>query len=198
VELNEPIIFNSGQKYWITIYGYEDYFPQSIVAVHDESHGGIKLNECNIKSQYWYNLGNYPSSDWFNVSEYEEIYDMNFLLLDYPVNNPPNNPTYQYDGDNDVIIVSTTDLDDDKLKYGVSWDNDNTVDEWTNFVESGTEVNLDCEGREGPVGVIAEDEFGAQSDWISVESKTKELNLIQLWLQRLVERFPFLDSLLNY
>jgi hypothetical protein len=194
VELTEPIVFDSEQKYWITIYGYEDYFPQSIVAVHDESKGGIRLNEFNLKSQYWYDHSGYPSPDWFNVSEYEDVYDMNFMLLDYTINNAPNMPSCTYDVDNDEIVISSIDLDGDEIRYGVSWDNDENIDQWTEFFNSGEEVRVSCDGRKGAVGIIAEDVYGYRSDWVSVTSKSKILN--NNLFEDLLSRFPILKLII--
>jgi hypothetical protein len=173
VELPESVVFNPGTKYWISIYGIGDLYPQSFVASHNESMGGIRLNEFNLKSQYWYDQGFYPSNNWFNVSEYEAIYDINFMLLDYPVNYAPNEPSCVYDADNDEIVISTIDLDGDNIRYGVSWDNDGDIDQWTEFLESGEEVRISCEGKEGKIGVIAEDVYGHRSDWVSVKGENK-------------------------
>lgn len=110
-------------------------------------------------------------------------------------NNPPNNPTASYNRANDELVITATDPDGDKVRYGVSWDNDNIVDQWTNLVPSGTQQNIGCNGRTGTVKVIAEDEFGEQSNWISVTSKTK-LHYLSLF-ERLFQRFPQFEKILN-
>ena len=89
-------------------------------------------------------------------------------------NNPPNNPTVSYNKANDELVITATDPEGDKVQYGVSWDNDNIVDQWTNLVSSGTQQNIGCNGRTGTVKVIAEDEYGEQSNWVSVTSKNKD------------------------
>lgn len=88
-------------------------------------------------------------------------------------NQRPNRPSVSYDQGYDELVVFTTDPDGDKVKYGVSWDNDGDVDQWTTFYDSGVETRINCGGRKGPVGVIAEDEYEAQSDWTSVNTRNK-------------------------
>jgi hypothetical protein len=90
-------------------------------------------------------------------------------------NNPPNSPTCAYDKTNDELVATATDPDGDKIKYGVDWNNDGTVDQWTGFVSSGTQQIIDCNGRKGTVRVIVEDEYGLQSNWVSVTSKSKSI-----------------------
>lgn len=108
-------------------------------------------------------------------------------------NKKPSNPSTSYDKKNDELILSAIDPDGDKVKYGISWVNDNTIDHWTELVESGTELQIDCEDKTGTVGVISEDEYGAQSDWVLQES----VNKIPNPFIRLIERFPFLEPYLE-
>jgi hypothetical protein len=110
-------------------------------------------------------------------------------------NNPPNNPTVSYNRANDELVITATDPDGDKVRYGVSWDNDNIVDQWTSLVPSGTQQNIGCNGRTGAVKVIVEDEFGEQSNWISVTSKTKLYYLS--FFERLFQCFPLFEKILN-
>ncbi|PNX46098.1 MAG: hypothetical protein BV456_12720 [Thermoplasmata archaeon M8B2D] len=114
-------------------------------------------------------------------------------------NQPPTKPSISYNKANDELVVSSTDPDNDQIRYGVSWDNDYVVDQWTNFVDSGTEQRIDCNNRKGTVGVIAEDELGAQSDWVSVTSKNKatEYLILRCSLEKLIYRFPFFEKILN-
>ena len=107
---------------------------------------------------------------------------------------PPTNPTCTYDKKADELTVSSTDADGDQIRYGVSWNNTQTVNKWTTFSNSGVAVKIDCGGRKGTVGVIAEDAKGLQSGWVSVKSKDKsviyhsllyELLLIIYKLQRM-------------
>jgi hypothetical protein len=74
--LPDPVTFNADTKYWIAIYGIGEMFPQSAWAYHNESLGGIILNEANFKSEYF----GYP--DWVNTTEvFGEPGDMTYALL---------------------------------------------------------------------------------------------------------------------
>ncbi len=76
VWLPDPVTFSADTKYWMTIYGLGETFPQSCWAEHNESLGGVLLNEANFKSEYF----GYP--DWLNSSEvFGDRYDMTFALL---------------------------------------------------------------------------------------------------------------------
>ena len=123
--------------------------------------------------------------------------DSGFCCLGEINNVPPNKPSVSYDKAHDTLIISATDSDSTQVRYGVSWNNDYTVDQWTNLVASGTQESISCEGRTGKVGVIAEDEDGAQSDWVSQTPKNKAINPFMPLLERLIERFPILEQILQ-
>jgi hypothetical protein len=103
----------------------------------------------------------------------------------------PTNPTVTYNKQNDELTLSSTDPDGDQIRYGVSWNNNQNVDTWTEFIDSGAEAKVDCEGRTGKVGVIAEDSTGLQSGWVSVTPKSK----IMIW--SLLEKFPMLNNIIR-
>ena len=74
-----------------------------------------------------------------------------------------------------TFTVSTIDPDGDTIKYGWDWDDDDVVDEWTNFYPSGelvttthgwTEIGL------YDIRVKAKDLYGAESGWSSYTSIT--------------------------
>ena len=74
--LPDSVTFNADTKYWITIYGINEMFPQSCWAYHNESLGGILLHEANWKSDY------FGDPDWTNTSEeFGESSDMLYALL---------------------------------------------------------------------------------------------------------------------
>jgi hypothetical protein len=62
VTLSPPVQFQANTKYWITIYAYNQTFPQSGWCRHNESVGGIKLHQGMFKS------GTFGYPDWVNVS----------------------------------------------------------------------------------------------------------------------------------
>jgi hypothetical protein len=111
----------------------------------------------------------------------------------------PSTPTVRYEQSSDTLVVSSTDPDGDQIRYGVSWNNDGNIDEWTDLHDSGVDVSIDCGDREGTVGVIAEDENGAQSDWVSATPKNKLVinSLIARFLDRIANAFPILRHLLK-
>ena len=114
-------------------------------------------------------------------------------------NNPPNKPSAVYNKATDELVVTATDPDGDKVRYGVSWNNDNIVDQWTSLVSSGTQENMACNGRTGTVGLITEDEFGAQSNWVSEKSKYRSIEhpMFYLLFGKLIQRFPIFEKILN-
>jgi hypothetical protein len=120
-------------------------------------------------------------------------------LYNYIGNQPPNKPACVYNSNDDKLVVTATDPDEDLVRYGVDWDNNGVIDQWTSYVSSGTEQRIDCNNRVGSVGVIVEDEHGAQSDWVSTQHKIKSINFINnKVLIFLFERFPFLQSYFSH
>jgi hypothetical protein len=115
-------------------------------------------------------------------------------LIKLGTNTPPDMIMYVYDKIDDSLVILASDNDNDKIRYGISWDNDFSVDYWTEYVSSGTEKRIDCEGRTGYASVIVEDELGAQSDWVSVKSKNKQYNTHFI---RFLENHTFLFRLLQ-
>jgi hypothetical protein len=109
----------------------------------------------------------------------------------------PAKPTASYDKQNDEITITSTDPDGDQIRYGVSWNNDQNVDQWTAFTNSGTSATVDCEGRTGTVGVIAEDSNGLQSAWTSVAPKNKPLGLQLLLMELFPQIYKILQNLLQ-
>jgi len=101
--------------------------------------------------------------------------DWDGIIIKYPSfeNKRPSKPTCNYDRNTDELVISTTDPDGDQLRYSVDWENDGIIDQWTELLDSGVEVRIDCEEKTGPFGVMAEDEHGGQSDYVSVKSKNK-------------------------
>jgi hypothetical protein len=92
-------------------------------------------------------------------------------------NQPPNPPTI--DGPTNgsqstsyEFSFVTSDPDDDQIKYGVDWDNDNTVDQWlpsSGLVDSGI---LQSSSKSWLLGThtfkaLAQDSNGVLSDWSS-------------------------------
>ncbi|MCJ7571238.1 MAG: hypothetical protein MUO82_05110 [Candidatus Thermoplasmatota archaeon] len=167
---------------------------------------GVSSSSDLSKVYWWYG---YPDPYTGGDAWYESISGWNYLqegilrcdfcFQTYGIENqPPNDPVCSYDRFSDELVVTATDPDGDQIRYGVDWNNDLTIDQWTSLVPSGTEQRIDCGSRTGTVGVLVEDEYGAQSDLVSVKSKTKSIeNLIFNWLfDRFIYRFPFFEKIL--
>jgi hypothetical protein len=119
------------------------------------------------------------------------------IKIDFSTGAAPTTPTATYDKKSDELTVTSTDPDGDQIRYGVSWDNDQNVDEWTAFVNSGTSATIDCGGREGTVGVIAEDSNGLQSPWTSVTPKNKPMGLQLLLMELFPQIYKLIQNLLQ-
>jgi parallel beta-helix repeat protein len=106
-------------------------------------------------------------------------------------NNPPSKPKCRYIRKDNEIIVTSSDIDLDMIRYGVSWSNNGEIDFWTDYYNSGEDVHIVCEEIEGEVGVIAEDEKGSQSPWNFVKEKSvNHPRTIDNIIQRLLAYFP--------
>jgi len=157
------ISVNPGSTYYIVVRG-----------VSDSGDSG--------KVYWWYGYPNpyangnawYESISGWNYLKEGAVY-CDFCFQTYGTDNQaPNNPACSYDQIMDDLVVTATDPDGDQVKYGVDWDNDLIVDQWTILVPSGTEERINCGGRTGTVGILAEDEHGTRSDWVMQKSKNKD------------------------
>jgi len=80
----------------------------------------------------------------------------------------PSGPTSGITGTSYPYYTTTTDPNGDNIRYGWDWDGDDTVDEWSNFVLSGsTDTRSHSWSTVGTfnVKVKAEDEHGVLSSW---------------------------------
>jgi len=70
-------------------------------------------------------------------------------------------------------------------------------------VASGTEEIIDCSNRGESVSIIVEDEYGGQSEWVSVNQKnnmnTDQIidNMLRIFY-RFLEKYPILSSLFSF
>ena len=112
-------------------------------------------------------------------------------------NNPPNIPTKpngQTSGKTGVVYKyssSTTDPDENQIKYGWDWDSDMVVDEWTGLFDSGEIVEMyhswDIKGTY-EIRVKAKDINGEESDWSEPLSVSMPKN-------KLLYQFPLSKTL---
>lgn len=164
----------------ITVY---PYFCDTIVDIGDNQ-GKIDM--------YYFDDNQFGSS--LHSSAMDKSGQITFcsIKIDFSTGAAPTTPTVSYNKQNDELEVTSTDPDGDQIRYGVSWNNDQNVDKWTEFYNSGEKAKIDCEGRKGVVGVIAEDSTGAQSGWVSVKPRSKPVNVNSI----LSEIFPVIYKIL--
>ncbi len=98
-------------------------------------------------------------------------------------NEPPARPSSVYNSSRFVLTVFSTDPDGDRIRYGVSWGDGTEVDKWTEYYESGEQANFDCFLRKKPISVIAEDEYGARSEWVGTKAKIPDMPLLRFLYQ---------------
>ena len=108
-------------------------------------------------------------------------------------NNPPSKPTCVYDKNSYQLKITSSDLDGDRIRFGISWYNNGVVDEWTGYYDSGEEGTINCFGKDKPAYMIAEDEYGGQSEWVM--AKAKPINPLIGLFNWLWYRFPILEEL---
>ena len=176
---------------------YDDFQNSLKYAFWTGSNWSIQTVESGgMVSKFRYTSLALDSNDNPHISYYDAAYgDLKYATKGDGGNQPPNKPTCRYVKNSDELVVSTTDPDCNKVRYGVSWNNDGNVDQWTELVPSGTIKRIDCEGRTGNVGVIAEDEHGAQSQWVSVKSKNKPS--INTPFLNFLQQYPLIYQLLQ-
>lgn len=113
-------------------------------------------------------------------------------------NEPPTNPICKYNRLKKELIVSSNDSEGHLIRYGISWDNDMTVDTWTDYYNPGEEVIIDCGGADTPIGVVAEDDYPEQSEWVLQQSKNKEAyNPLIHFFMNTLDRYLIIQQLIK-
>jgi hypothetical protein len=189
------------RQFWDAIFG--EIIPQIGRANHDSKEDNLPIigRSCIRWCYYETNLFGDPS---LKMTENE--------------NNPPEKPgvpsgptsgnigiTYSYS-------TSTTDLNNDMVKYGWDWNSDNIVDQWDdnngNYYLPATTTTISYIWNEKGsynIKVIAEDTHGAQSDWSDPLPITMPysynkpiLQFVEQLFERFPHVFPILRQLLGY
>ena len=95
----------------------------------------------------------------------------------YPMPDSPTKPsleassTIAYVGNSIKFYVESEDGDGDKIRYGFDWNNDDIIDEWTDWFNSGEKATKDkiwYSAGNYNVRAIAEDENGMRSKWSNI------------------------------
>lgn len=101
------------------------------------------------------------------------------IVISGSSNNPPSTPIKPIGPSTGKVDTSYTfstssiDSDGDQIKYGWDWDDDDVVDEWTDFSISGQTVNtIHSWSTPGTyqIKVVARDEHGAESSFSAVKT----------------------------
>ncbi len=146
-----------------------------------------------------------------NVDPYDSEYDLgsgriNAYKALSALNTPPNKPvidglTSGNIGEEQEFNISTTDPHNDDVSYIIDWGDDSGEVTIGPFASGEVQNVTHIWNEEGDysIKVKAKDIFDAESDWETLEvtmPKTKAIN-IPLFLQRLFQRFPILNKILN-
>jgi len=139
----------------------------------------------------------HDTSEYFTVKNHE----------DPPENNPPDQPS-KPDGPTDgsynkeyTYSTSVVDVDGDQVY--VKWDFDDETSGWLGPYDSGetiTSTHLWEEKGTYQIRVIAKDVYGDESGWseqLSVSMPKYKGNPFFWLFERLMEKFPFIESLLQ-
>ena len=131
----------------------------------------------------------------------------NFMIIDHSINEPPtppviNGPTSGKPDETYTYQAIATDPNKDQIYYMFNW-GDGTNSGWQGPYESGEEKSLDH--RWSAVGnyiirIKAKDTYNVESNWATLGvsmPKNKSINIIILFLERLIERFPILEQILQ-
>jgi hypothetical protein len=110
-----------------------------------------------------------------------ELTEITGFAIPYIANFPPDKPETP-DGPNQGFIdveyeftTSTTDPDENQIKYGIDWDSDFTVDEWTDLYNSGDPCTISHSWSQAGVydiRVKAKDPKDAESEWSDAHTIT--------------------------
>lgn len=153
----------------------------------------VKLNlDINPNEIYWHgsHMNEYANGQAYQSTDSGETWidanycmDLNFETWGYNTNsnNPPSKPetpsgpSTGYTNLYYEFSTSTTDPNNDNIRYGWDWNGDGNIDEWTNFFESGEKVTV-SHSFSNPgtyhIKVMAEDIHGAQSSWSTKKTVT--------------------------
>jgi hypothetical protein len=172
IDINADLSWTGGDPDISDIVTYDIYFgTNSNPPLHKTDHTSTSYDPgtMNHNTKYYWKI---VANDNHGATTTGPIWDFTTISA----NQPPNNPVCSYNRFNDELVVTGTDPDGDQVRYGVDWNSDLTVDQWTSLVASGTEQRIDCSGKTGTVSVITEDEHGAQSGWVAQNSKNRVIN----------------------
>jgi subtilisin family serine protease len=118
---------------------------------------------------------------------------------------PPNTPTINGETNGAIetsydYTIQTIDPEGHDVRYFIDWGDSTTTS--TGLNESGKQIivqHMWADEGTYSIKVKAFDKYGSESDWATLEvnmPKIKSINNFNLWISRLIERFPILELLL--
>jgi hypothetical protein len=166
----------------------------------------------NVSYDIYFVENGTPSSEFPDINmwlpDYWPYYD--YCLIDgmgviNTINEPPYVPsiigeTNGKTGTEYDYSFSSVDPDDDNVQFFIDW-GDN--DELSEYIGSGEDLIISHKWNSEENYTIrakAIDINGFESDWVNLDvsiPKSKQFNIINLWLSRLIQQFSILENLLN-
>ena len=171
-------------------------------------------NNCsytNYRGNYWddYDGVDEDPENGIGDTPYQvpEVVNKDQYPLIEPLNVPPFKPLLNgknlgKTGEIYTYIVRAIDANDDNLYYWFDW-GDGINSGWIGEYESGEYIEVDHSwSTQGTytIKVKSKDIHGSESDWATLEvsmPKNKAINPFLLFLERLIERFPILEQILQ-
>ena len=209
--VNWPPTANTGGLYFgdieeeITFDASDSYDPEDDITTYYWDFGD-ETNGTGITTTHSYSeQGIYPITLIVTDSDGNTAIDTSWVGVEESID-PPNNP--EIDGPSLVrsgqeydFTFVTTDPNNDNVYYYVDWGEYRGVGEWFGPYESGEEITLShtwSERGSYRIKVKSKDIYDLESDWVNLEI-TMPLNQFNdnSLLQRLLDRFPFLEFLFN-
>jgi len=129
-------------------------------------------------------LGINSDGEWYESkwSTYQRPCDYCFKI--YGTNKGSDQSTAEFNRKDNVLTISATNPENDTIRYGISWFNNDEIDEWADYVSSNKQIEISCEDKTGPVGVLSENKYEAQSEWVSINAKNNAyLTVISKYLK---------------
>ena len=206
-----------GNKTWIE-FDFPDIeieagAPYYIVCTHDSEEiiqwAASYNNEYKFGKAFYRDLN--PNEIWKPWEDDMPFpYSVDLCFRTYGRFHKPNQPS-EPKGPNQIRInrigqywTSTIDMDEDLIRYGWDWNDDDIVDEWTGYYQSGEIRTINHTwSSQGDylIKVIAEDIDGYLSDWSYSKSlvvpKTRENSIsiiFELLFQKLISSFDLFNN----
>ena len=158
---------------------------------------------------YIYHNHNYNKVKVFNLTEELKLGHHSYSIPElFEDSNPPSKPSITGPplgkiNEEHIYSFVSTDPDGDEISYYIEW-GDSTYTGWTRTIPSGGSLNTSHIWNQKDSYTImakAKDTYGAESDWTTLEvsmAKNKAVNgPFFRFLERLMERFPILEKLLQ-